>query len=87
MWFTRMGAIQGERMLAVNALLMQFFTLFSYFMDGFAFAGEALTGRYKGAADHMMMRRAIRALLRWGAAVAIIFCTIYPLRETGCYIC
>lgn len=65
MWFTRMGAIQGERMLAVNALLMQFFTLFSYFMDGFAFAGEALTGRYKGAADHMMMRRAIRALLRW----------------------
>ena len=48
-------------------------------MDGFAFAGEALTGRYKGAADHMMMRRAIRALLRWGAAVAIIFCTIYIL--------
>ena len=79
MWFTRMGAIQGERMLAVNALLMQFFTLFSYFMDGFAFAGEALTGRYKGAADHMMMRRAIRALLRWGAAVAIIFCAIYIL--------
>lgn len=79
MWFTRMGAIQGERMLAVNALLMQFFTLFSYFMDGFAFAGEALTGRYKGAADHMMMRRAIRALLWWGAAVAIIFCAIYIL--------
>lgn len=79
MWFTRMGAIQGERMLAVNALLMQFFTLFSYFMDGFAFAGEALTGRYKGASDHMMMQRAIRALLRWGAAVAIIFCAIYIL--------
>lgn len=79
MWFTRMGAIQGERMLAVNALLMQFFTLFSYFMDGFAFAGEALTGRYTGASDHVMMRRAIRALLRWGAAVAVIFCALYIL--------
>lgn len=79
MWFTRMGAIQGERMLAVNALLMQFFTLFSYFMDGFAFAGEALTGRYTGASDHVMMRRAIHALLRWGAAVAVIFCALYIL--------
>ena len=79
MWFTRMGAVQGDRMLAVNALLMQFFTLFSYFMDGFAFAGEALTGRYTGAADTAMLRRSVRALLAWGTAVAIIFSAIYLL--------
>ncbi|WP_295730564.1 MATE family efflux transporter [uncultured Muribaculum sp.] len=79
MWFTRIGAIQGERMLAVNALLMQFFTLFSYFMDGFAFAGEALTGRYIGAADHTMLRRSIRALLKWGAFMAVIFSAAYLL--------
>ncbi len=39
----------GEAILAVNALLMQFFMLFSYFMDGFAYAGEALTGRFIGS--------------------------------------
>lgn len=50
-WFTRTGARQGEEMLAVNALLMQFFTLFSFFMDGFGFSGEALAGKYIGAKD------------------------------------
>lgn len=39
----------GDLILAANALLMQFFMFFSYFMDGFAYAGEALTGRYLGA--------------------------------------
>ena len=42
------GAAQGEVVLAVNTLLMQLFTLFSYIMDGFAYAGEALAGRYIG---------------------------------------
>lgn len=44
MFFTSAGAAQGEVVLAVNTLLMQLFTLFSYIMDGFAYAGEALTG-------------------------------------------
>ena len=47
--FTSAGAAQGEIVLAVNTLLMQLFTLFSYIMDGFAYAGEALAGRYIGA--------------------------------------
>lgn len=49
MFFTSAGAAQGEVVLAVNTLLMQLFTLFSYVMDGFAYAGEALAGRYIGA--------------------------------------
>ena len=43
LYFTSAGAAQGEIVLAVNTLLMQLFTLFSYIMDGFAYAGEALT--------------------------------------------
>ena len=39
----------GDVVLAVNTLLMQLFTLFSYIMDGFAYAGEALTGKYIGS--------------------------------------
>ena len=48
-FFTSTGARQGDVILAVNTLLMQLFTLFSYIMDGFAYAGEALSGRYVGA--------------------------------------
>lgn len=76
-WFTRMGAIQGETMLAVNALLMQFFTLFSYFMDGFAFAGEAMTGKYIGRRDTAMLRLTIRHLCLWGLGIAALFTLIY----------
>ena len=38
-------------LLPVNTLLLQLFTLFSYINDGFAYAAEALTGRFIGARD------------------------------------
>lgn len=79
MWFTRIGASQGDIMLAVNALLMQFFTIFSFFMDGFAFAGEALVGKYIGAGRREEVRRRIFALCKWGASIAILFTLLYIL--------
>lgn len=60
MFFTSAGAAQGEVVLAVNTLLMQLFTLFSYIMDGFAYAGEALAGRYIGARNKRLF--AIRSI-------------------------
>ena len=48
-FFTSASSGMGDTMLAVNTLLMQLFTLFSYLMDGFAYAGESLAGRYTGA--------------------------------------
>ena len=41
----------------VNTLLLQIFTLFSYMNDGFAYAAEALTGRFIGARDEQSLRR------------------------------
>lgn len=76
-WFTRVGASQGVTVLAVNTLLMQFFILFSYFMDGFAFAGESLCGNCLGAADRPQLHKCIRALLIWGGGVAMLFTLIY----------
>lgn len=76
-WFTRAGASQGAVVLAANALLMQFFMFFSYFSDGFAFAGEALAGRFHGAGDNTGLRRSISAILRWGWAVAAAFTVVY----------
>lgn len=77
MWFTRAGAAQGATILAANAVLMQFFVFFSYFVDGFAYAGEAVVGRYTGAGDRQMLRCAVRRLLIWGGAVALVFTVCY----------
>ena len=78
-WFTRAGAMQGTDMLAVNTLLMQFFMIFSFFMDGFAFSGEALVGRYTGAADLPMLHRCIKALFMWSGGIAAVFALVYWL--------
>lgn len=77
LWFTRVGAMQGTVMLAVNTLLMQFFTIFSYMMDGLAFAGEALCGRYLGADDRPRLRQTVRGLTVVGAVASLIFTIVY----------
>lgn len=77
LWFTRTGAQQGDTILAVNTLLMQLFLLFSFFMDGFAFAGEALAGRFIGERNKMRLKECVKALMLWGLIVALVFTTIY----------
>lgn len=77
--FTSVGAGLGEVVLAVNTLLMQFFTLFSYIMDGFAYSGEALSGLYIGAGNQTALRRMIRLLFGWGLVVALLFTSLYSL--------
>ncbi len=49
LFFTAAGSRESTLVLAVNTLLMTLFTIFSYFMDGFAYAAEALSGKYYGA--------------------------------------
>jgi len=68
-FFTSTGARQGDTILAVNTLLMQLITLFSYIMDGFAYAGEALVGRYIGACNVRNLRHAVRNLFGWGVGL------------------
>lgn len=76
-FFTSTGARQGDVILAVNTLLMQLFTLFSYIMDGFAYAGEALSGRYVGACNLIQLKRAVRALFGWGVGLSLVFTLLY----------
>lgn len=77
LFFTSAGARQGDDILAVNSLLMQYFMFFSYFTDGFAFAGEALCGKYLGSGDMKRLNNVVRALLTWGAGLALLFTAIY----------
>lgn len=78
-WFTRTGAAQGSVMLAANAMLMQLFMLFSYMMDGVAYAGEAIVGRDVGARDMAALRLSVAGLLRWSTLLAVAFTIVYLL--------
>ena len=69
---------QGEEtILAVNSLLMQFFMFFSFLIDGFAHAAEALTGRFIGAGDRSSLTRSIRLLFLWGTGISMFFTLLY----------
>lgn len=76
-WFTRSGASQHVDILAANALLMQLFLFFSYFMDGFAYSGEALSGKFLGMARHDMIRSTVRALMKWSVVLSVSFALLY----------
>ena len=77
LFFTSAGAAQGEIVLAVNTLLMQLFTLFSYIMDGFAYSGEALVGKYVGANNQPALYRTVRQLFIWGVGLSTGFTLLY----------
>ena len=77
LFFTSAGAAQGEIVLAVNTLLMQLFTLFSYIMDGFAYSGEALVGKYVGANNQPALYRTVRQLFIWGVGLSTGLTLLY----------
>ena len=79
LFFTAAGARQGDLILSVNTLLMTLFTLFSYVMDGFAFAGEALGGKLYGARNWEGFHALVRRLLLWGAFMVVLFTATYAL--------
>ena len=78
-YFTSAGSAQGTMMLAVNTLLMTLFTIFSYVMDGFAYAGEALAGRHYGSGDRSALQKVVRQLLKTGTVLSCIFTIAYAL--------
>lgn len=76
---TSVGARLGAATLAANSVIMQFFLFFSYFMDGFAFAGEALVGKFVGAKDIRLLKQSVKCLLKWGVGMALTFFAIYSV--------
>ena len=82
-YFTSAGGKQGTMLLAVNTLLMTLFTIFSYVMDGFAYAGEALSGKYYGAGDKQGLRITIRRLFAFGGLMTLMFTGLYVIGGTG----
>ncbi|MHC1780115.1 MAG: MATE family efflux transporter [Bacteroidales bacterium] len=75
--FTSLAARYGDNLLAVSTIMMKLMLLYSYFIDGFAYAGEALTGRYVGAREINQLKKAIRVLFVWTFVIAFISTIAY----------
>ena len=75
--FTMISARYGDMMLAVGAILMKLLMIFSYFTDGFAYAGEALTGRFIGEGSQDGVRSTIRQTFLWSLGVTALFFLVY----------
>lgn len=82
-YFTAAGSAQGADILAANTLLMQLYIIFSYVMDGFAYAGEALAGKHLGAQNTPMLLLTVRRLFIWGIGVMVLFTLVYAVGGTS----
>ncbi|MFN8239891.1 MAG: MATE family efflux transporter [Bacteroidales bacterium] len=67
----------SETLLAVNSILMQFFMFFSFVIDGFAQAAEALAGRFIGAGDREKLGAMIKLTFTWSAVISLVFTISY----------
>jgi len=78
-FFTSKSAEANDTILAINTILFQFFIFFSYFVDGFANAGEALAGRFIGAKDKQSLVRSTRLIFYWATGVSLFFVLLNSL--------
>ena len=77
--YTMIAAQFGDLMLACSSIMMQLLMLFSYFTDGFAYAGEALAGRFIGARDGVMLKKTVRYIFVWSMSIAVFFMAVYSV--------
>ena len=89
--FTSIAGYYGDTELAVSSILMKLFMLFSFFVDGFAYAGEALVGKIIGESQESRVEsqesrveRCVRLLFRWSMGVGLFFTLIYALWGEEC---
>lgn len=75
--FTVISARYGDVLLAVCSIMMKILMIFSYFTDGFAYAGEALTGKFIGAGNKPMLRQTVKWTFVWSMSIAAVFMAIY----------
>lgn len=84
--FTSLASRYGDTELAVSSIIMKLFMFFSYFVDGFAYAGEALVGKAigesKGKSEEV--RGVVRALFYWTIGVGLVFTVIYAVWGQEC---
>ncbi|MGR3218769.1 MAG: MATE family efflux transporter [Candidatus Anammoxibacter sp.] len=67
------GIILGS----ANIILLEFFAIIAYGIDGFAFAAESVVGKYYGAGDKKNFLKAIKRSFQWGIGFSLILVLIF----------
>lgn len=75
-FFNSQSSAEGEVTLAANSLLLQFLMFFSFFMDGLAYAGETLVGKYVGRGDGLSLAVVVKRLVFWSVIITLGFTLI-----------
>ena len=99
--FTALSSKYGDTDLAVCSILMKLFMLVSYFVDGFAYAGEALVGKYIGVAKSLSsevpekstdfgsalspLASLVRLLFLWSLGVGALFTVLFAFASMPMY--
>jgi MATE family multidrug resistance protein len=73
------GAQFGTEAAAINAILMQFFSLIALGLDGIANAVESLVGEQEGKGDNASLRQQVRIGLFWSSMIALLYSLIFWL--------
>lgn len=81
--YTTIAARYGDVFLSASTILMKILMLFSYFTDGFAYSGEALSGRFIGERNATALKRTIRLVFLWSMGVAVLFIIVYAAAGPG----
>ncbi|RLD59882.1 MAG: MATE family efflux transporter [Bacteroidetes bacterium] len=76
-FFTAQSAKTDDTILAVNTVLLQYLFVFAYLTDGFAYAAEALVGKFVGAGSLADLKTVIKKIFFWGFGFSIPFSIIY----------
>ena len=80
--FSAISARLGDTLLAMSSIMMKLMMIFSYFTDGFAFAGEALTGRFYGQKDKFAVSQTVKWTFIWSMGIGLFFVVIYAFAGT-----
>ncbi|MCR5464032.1 MAG: hypothetical protein K6F06_05845, partial [Bacteroidales bacterium] len=80
--FSAISARFGDTLLAMSSIMMKLMMIFSYFTDGFAFAGEALTGRFYGRNDKYAVSKTVKWTFVWSMGIGLLFVAIYAFAGT-----
>lgn len=75
--YTVISAKYGDLMLASASIMMKLLMLFSYFTDGFAYAGEAMSGKYIGARNQKGLLATMRWVFIWSVSIAVLSIGVY----------
>jgi MATE family multidrug resistance protein len=76
-FFTAKSAEINDNILAANTILLQLWMVFSYGIDGFAFAAESLVGKYIGAKSESATKSIIKRIFIWGIGLGLVFTFIF----------